>query len=45
VVDARIVDGGDLVTCGSGWFAGTDLAYWLRERELSSPADVVALEQ
>jgi transcriptional regulator GlxA family with amidase domain len=45
VVDARIVDDGDLVTCGSGWFAGTDLAYWLLERELGSPADVVALEQ
>jgi len=45
VIDARIVDDGDLVTCGTGWFAGVDLAYWLLERELDRPADVVALEQ
>ncbi|MFI6673600.1 DJ-1/PfpI family protein [Kribbella sp. NPDC050470] len=45
VVDARIVDDGDLVTCGSGWFAGVDLACWLLERELNANPDVVALEQ
>ncbi|ADB35344.1 ThiJ/PfpI domain protein [Kribbella flavida DSM 17836] len=45
VIDARVVDDGDLVTCGSGWFAGTDLAYWLLERELGATAEVVALEQ
>ncbi|MEU4391672.1 DJ-1/PfpI family protein [Kribbella sp. NPDC023855] len=46
VIDARIVDDGDLVTCGSGWLAGIDLAYWLLERELDGAAtEVVALEQ
>ncbi|GAB3945105.1 DJ-1/PfpI family protein [Kribbella albertanoniae] len=45
VIDARIVDDGDLVTCGSGWFAGVDLACWLLERELGVAAEVVALEQ
>jgi transcriptional regulator GlxA family with amidase domain len=45
VVDARIVDDGDLVTCGSGWFAGVDLACYLLERELDASADIVALEQ
>jgi transcriptional regulator GlxA family with amidase domain len=45
VIDARIVDDGDLVTCGSGWFAGVDLACWLLERELGAAAEVVALEQ
>jgi transcriptional regulator GlxA family with amidase domain len=45
VIDARIVDDGDLVTCGSGWFAGVDLACWLLERELGANAEVVALEQ
>jgi transcriptional regulator GlxA family with amidase domain len=45
VVDARIVDDGDLVTCGSGWFAGVDLAYWLLERELGAAAEIVAMEQ
>ncbi|GAB2633607.1 DJ-1/PfpI family protein [Kribbella swartbergensis] len=45
VVDARIVDDGDLVTCGSGWFAGVDLACWLLERELGAAAEIVALEQ
>jgi len=45
VVDARIVDDGDLVTCGSGWFAGVDVACWLLERELGAAAEVVALEQ
>ena len=45
VIDARIVDDGDLVTCGSGWLAGIDLAYWLLERELGATEDIVALEQ
>ncbi|MFF1815950.1 DJ-1/PfpI family protein [Kribbella sp. NPDC058245] len=45
VIDARVVDDGDLVTCGSGWFAGVDLACWLLERELGAVAEVVALEQ
>jgi transcriptional regulator GlxA family with amidase domain len=45
VVDARIVDDGDLVTCGTGWFAGVDLAYYLLERELDASRDIVALEQ
>lgn len=45
VIDARVVDDGDLVTCGSGWFAGVDLACWLLERELGAAAVVVALEQ
>ncbi|MEV0286669.1 hypothetical protein AB0H36_21365, partial [Kribbella sp. NPDC050820] len=39
------VDDGDLVTCGSGWFAGVDLACWLLERELNANPEVVALEQ
>ncbi|GAB3816417.1 DJ-1/PfpI family protein [Kribbella italica] len=45
VIDARVVDDGDLVTCGTGWFAGVDLACWLLERELGAAAEVVALEQ
>jgi transcriptional regulator GlxA family with amidase domain len=45
VIDARIVDDGDLVTCGSGWLAGIDLAYWLLERELGAAEEIVALEQ
>jgi transcriptional regulator GlxA family with amidase domain len=45
VIDARIVDDGDLVTCGSGWLAGIDLAYWLLERELGASEQIVALEQ
>lgn len=45
VIDARIVDDGDLVTCGSGWLAGIDLAYWLLERELNANEEIVALEQ
>ncbi|MET9273818.1 DJ-1/PfpI family protein [Kribbella sp. NPDC003557] len=45
VVDARIVDDGDLVTCGTGWFAGVDLACHLLVRELDAAPDVVALEQ
>ncbi|TWD79736.1 DJ-1/PfpI family protein [Kribbella amoyensis] len=45
VVDARVVDDGDLVTCGSGWFAGVDLACWLLERELGANPEIVALEQ
>jgi transcriptional regulator GlxA family with amidase domain len=45
VIDARIVDDGDLITCGSGWLAGIDLAYWLLERELHATEEIVALEQ
>jgi hypothetical protein len=45
VIDARIVDDGDLVTCGIGWFAGLDLADGLLERELGAAAEIVALEQ
>lgn len=45
VIDARIVDDGDLVTCGSGWLAGIDLAYWLLERELGITQEIVAMEQ
>ena len=45
VVDARIVDDGDLVTCGSGWLAGMDLAYWLLERELGASEEIVAMQQ
>ncbi|WP_328990703.1 DJ-1/PfpI family protein [Kribbella sp. NBC_01245] len=37
VPGARVVDDGDLVTCGSGWFAGVDLALHLLERELQTP--------
>ncbi len=35
VIDARVVDDGDLVTCG-GVTAGIDLALWLVERELGA---------
>jgi transcriptional regulator GlxA family with amidase domain len=35
VVDARVVDDGDLVTCG-GVTSGIDLALWLVERECSA---------
>ncbi len=35
VVEARVVDDGDLVTCG-GVTSGIDLALWLVERELGS---------
>ena len=36
---------GGLVACGTGWFAGVDLAYWFRERELGAAAGIVALQQ
>lgn len=45
VVDARVVDDGDLVTCGSGWFAGVDLALHLLDRELGAVGEAVAIEQ
>jgi transcriptional regulator GlxA family with amidase domain len=42
VIDARVVDDGDLVTCG-GVTSGIDLALWLVERELGADlADAVA---
>jgi transcriptional regulator GlxA family with amidase domain len=37
VVDARVVDDGDLVTAG-GVTAGIDLSLWLVERELGREA-------
>jgi transcriptional regulator GlxA family with amidase domain len=45
VVDARVVDDGDVVTAGSGWKSGFDLALWLIERELGDPALAVRVEQ
>lgn len=45
VVDARIVDDGDIVTAGSGWLSGLDLALYLLERELGDPRLPVTLEQ
>ena len=43
VVDDRVVDDGDLVTCG-GVTSGIDLALWLVEREFTAAlADGVAL--
>jgi transcriptional regulator GlxA family with amidase domain len=42
VVDERVVDDGDLITCG-GVTSGIDLALWLVERELGrTVADAVA---
>lgn len=42
LVDARVVDDGDLITCG-GVTSGIDLALWLVERELGRDlADAVA---
>ena len=42
VVDARVVDDGDVLTCG-GVTAGIDLALWLVEREFGTDlADAVA---
>ncbi|MGE5636301.1 MAG: DJ-1/PfpI family protein [Nocardioidaceae bacterium] len=44
VVDARVVDEGDLLSCG-GVTAGIDLALWIVEREWGRPlADGVAAE-
>lgn len=45
VIDARIVDDGDLVTSSSGWLAGIDLALYLLERELGEPRLAVEIER
>jgi transcriptional regulator GlxA family with amidase domain len=45
VIDARLVDDGDLVTSGSGWLSGLDLALYLIERELKDPQLSVRIEQ
>lgn len=45
VVDARIVDAGDVVTSGSGWLSGIDLALYLLERELGANRVAVQIEQ
>jgi transcriptional regulator GlxA family with amidase domain len=45
VVDARIVDDGDLITSSSGWLAGIDLALYLLERELGLPRLAVEIEE
>ncbi|HEX4812379.1 MAG TPA: DJ-1/PfpI family protein [Nonomuraea sp.] len=45
VVDARIVDDGDVVTSGSGWKSGFDLALWLIECELGDPRLAVRVER
>jgi transcriptional regulator GlxA family with amidase domain len=44
-VDARIVDDGDLVTAGSGWLSGIDLALYLIDRELGRPQLAAQIEQ
>lgn len=45
VVDARIVDDGDLVTTGSGWLSGLDIALYLIERELGRADLAIDIEQ
>ncbi|NUP64891.1 MAG: thiamine biosynthesis protein ThiJ, partial [Nonomuraea sp.] len=45
VIDARIVDDGNIVTSSSGWLAGIDLALYLIERELDEPRLAVAIEE
>ena len=45
VVDARIVDDGDIITTGSGWLAGIDTALYLIERELDRPDLAIDIEQ
>jgi transcriptional regulator GlxA family with amidase domain len=45
VIDARIVDDGDVITTGSGWLSGLDLPLYLIERELSNPRLAIELEQ
>ncbi|WP_116951249.1 DJ-1/PfpI family protein [Jiangella endophytica] len=44
VVDARIVDDGDLVTSGSGWLAGLDLGLYLVAERLGAPHVAVEIE-
>lgn len=45
VVDARIVDTGDVVTAGGGPLAGFDLPLYLIERELGLPRIAAQIEQ
>ncbi|MBE1586972.1 DJ-1/PfpI family protein [Nonomuraea angiospora] len=45
VVDARVVDDGDIVSSGSGWKSGFDLALWLIERELGDSQLAVRVER
>jgi len=45
VIDARIVDDGDLITSSSGWLAGIDLALYLLERELGESRLAVEIER
>ncbi|THV29533.1 DJ-1/PfpI family protein [Glycomyces paridis] len=45
VVDARIVDDGDVITAGGGPIAAFDLALYLLERELKSPRLAARIEQ
>jgi transcriptional regulator GlxA family with amidase domain len=45
VVDARIVDDGDVITTGSGWLSGLDLPLYLIDRVLGLPALAVDIEQ
>lgn len=45
VIDARIVDDGDIVTTSSGWLTGLDLALYLIERELGLAKLAIDLER
>ena len=45
VVDARIVDAGDVITAGGGPLSGFDLPLYLIERELESPRIAAQVEQ
>ncbi|SDE49825.1 DJ-1/PfpI family protein [Glycomyces harbinensis] len=45
VVDARIVDDGDVVTAGGGPLSGFDLPLYLLERELGEPRLAAEIEQ
>ena len=45
VIDARIVDDGDLITAGGGPKAAFDLALYLIERELGDPRLAAKVEQ
>lgn len=45
VIDARLVDDGDLVTSGSGWLAGLDLGLYLVAERLGAPRVAVEIER
>ncbi|MBM7787111.1 DJ-1/PfpI family protein [Tenggerimyces flavus] len=45
VVEARIVDDGDIVTSGSGWLAGLDLALYLLAERWDAREAAVWIEQ